>query len=523
MQNTKYDWGYAAEPQTGGCLGMRKLQNPWPRGKMLGGTGSLNAMIYVRGNRRDYDRWAALGNDGWDYESVLPYFRRSEDNGADANVMRAEFHGRGGELKVNFMEDVMPLRSTIRAGLREIGIGWTDDVNGENGLGATRLQTTTTGHSRCSPARAFLVPAANRTNLHVIKHAHVTRLHYADAAGKRVDGVEFRLDNLNGRRFTVRTTKELILSAGSLNTPQILMLSGIGPKKHLAEHGIRVHHDLAVGQHLEDHLVFLYVQVLHDTTAKPYTSKTMLDDYYAYVSNRTGLLGTIGLGDFGAFVNTLNDSAYADIQYHFIGMQYKRADWKAYVDKLGYNQEIGATLKQAVDEGDLIVWSPTLLNPRSSGTVRLRSTRSLDSPLLQPNYLTEQADIDTVLRSIRVIQRFEKTEAFKAHQGRFYRPKLPACDSLETDSDAYWTCYVRYLSTTLYHPTGTTAMGPAASGGAVVDAALKVHGVQGLRVVDAGIMPRIVSGNTNAATIMIGEKAADMVKLAWKVAERAEL
>lgn len=521
LQNSKHDWGYLTEPSTTGALGMRQPgQNPWPRGKMLGGTSSMNAMIYVRGNRRDYDNWAASGNAGWGYESVLPYFRKSEDNGADANTMTAKYHGRGGELRVNFMQDVVPLRAAIVDGLAEIGVPWVDDISGDIAVGASRMQTTSTGHTRWSTARAFLVPAANRTNLHIVKHAHVTRLHYADESAKRVDGVEFRIDG-HTRTLKAKTAKEVILSAGTLNTPQILMLSGIGPRQHLSELGIKVHHDLAVGEHLQDHLWFTYIHVFHGASAKPYTGRDMLNTYYDYVTNRTGFLSTIGLTDFGLFVNTLNDSEYPDIQYHMAYIQHKQPNYAYAVDKFGYNKEISESLKQSVNEGDVIIWLPTLLNPRSSGTVKLRSRRALDSPLLQHNYLAEQADVDTVVRSIRLIQKFEKTNAFKRHNGRAYSPKLSACDALASDSDEYWECYVRYMSSTLYHPTGTTPMGPLASEGAVVNAALEVHGVQGVRVVDAGIMPQIVSGNTNAPTIMIGEKAADMVKASWS--QRDEL
>lgn len=517
IQGSQNDWSYRTEPSTIGSLGFRNTESNWPRGKMLGGSSGINANLYVRGNRRDYDHWAALGNAGWDYNSVLPYFIKSEDNGADANVMTAAYHGRGGPLKVNHFEDVVsPLRQIFRHGIAEMGHPWHDDIHGCGGaLGFTRLQGTIQNGARCSAAKAFLTPAKDRANLHILKHAHVTRLHYADdnTNSNRVDGVEFRRDN-EPRTLKAIARKEVILSAGSLNTPQILMVSGIGPADHLQSLDIPVRQNLpGVGANLLDHLWFPYVLSFQGSTAPPYTSQEMINEYYTYATNRTGPLGTLGLTDFNGFINTLNDSEYPDIQLHVFYIRRGSAQWPNLLAVLGYNDEILDSLGPANADGELVMLMPTLLLPRSVGSVKLRSKDPFTAPRMTHNYFAEQADVETAVRSIRWVQRFEKTAAFRENEVRVHRPKLRACDGqFEADSDAYWECYVRHMATTLYHPVGTTRMGRSGDAGAVVDATLRVHGVRGLRVVDAGIMPQIVSGNTNAPTIMIGERAADFVK-----------
>lgn len=480
----------------------------WPRGRLLGGCSAINAMLYVRGNRRDYDTWAALGNEGWDYDTVLQYFIKSEDNRVFA---RSPYHGQGGYLRVNHFEYVDPIKPILERGIVEMGQRLVDDINGPINLGFTVLETTSDEGERFSAAKAFLVPAKHRPNLHVIKNAHVTQLLFADGNETRVNGVEFVITGAN-RTLTVNTTKEVILSAGSLNSPQILMLSGIGPQQHLESLGIPVRQNLSVGDNLQDHFFVPYVVTFHNNISPPYSIRNEVNSYYTYLTNRTGNLASVGALDFNGFVNTLNDGPYPDIQYAAVHLEQGNPDWRAIMRLYGYNEVIIESMGHANDAGDVLMWAVILINPRSAGTVRLRSSNPFDTPRLTPNFCAVQADVDTAVRGIRLIQEFEKTQVFRDNDGEAWRPVLNVCDTLGADSDAYWQCYVRYMSTTLYHPACTTKMGPGSDDAAVVNSTLNVRGVRGLRVVDAGIMPFVVSGNTNAPTIMIGERAADFVK-----------
>lgn len=516
LQKTEHDWAYTTEPCKTGALASGERGNFWPRGRMLGGTSAMNALLYVRGNRRDFDEWAAA-NPGWSYDDVLPLFRRSEDNGADARQKTPEYHGRGGPLRVNNFENCITLREVLKRGVLEMGERWLEDVHGAEALGFCDLQGTVGDGERQSAAKAFLSIARDRRNLHVIKHAHVTQLLFADGAS-RCDGVEFRLRG-HDEPLQARTTKEVILSAGALNSPQILQLSGIGPAAHLRELGIPMRLDLAVGDNLQDHLIVPYLMTFDRGADTPeYSLATTLDSYGQWLMTRSGRLASIGLTSFGGFVNTtLADDglAYPDIQFHTVYFERAHPAFGNMLRMYGYSEAIVESLLPANATREVCMWAVTLLRPKSAGTVRLRSRDPLAAPLLQHNYLAEPADVDAVVRGLRWLQRFEKTAAFATNGGAHWLPTIAECDALPADSDAYWALYARYMATTLYHPACTTKMAPAADGGAVVDAELRVHGVQGLRVADAGVMPAIVSANTNAATIMIGEKAAEMLRTRW--------
>lgn len=513
LEKTDSDWSYQTEKSSSGALGMKVGVN-WPRGKMLGGTSGINAMLYVRGNRRDYDQWAALGNEGWDYDTVLQYFRKSERNGASSELTSDAFHGRHGLLSVDYYTDGNPIREVLKQGLREMGQPWVEDINGDINLGFTELQMTIVKGTRCSAAKAFLMPAKDRKNLHIIKHAHVTKLNFAANDGARVNGVQFHVKG-GEQSFTAQTRKEVILSAGALNSPQILMLSGIGPAEHLQSVGIPVRHNLAVGDSLQDHLYVPVLMSFHKSTSKPFSMDKILKNYLEYTTNRSGYLSTVGTANFGGFVNTLGDSRYPDIQYTAFHMERQNPLWPQILELFGYNDEIAKSLVRASQTQDLVMWMTILINPHSTGTVRLRSSDPYAAPRLTHSYFVDKRDVETAVRGVKLIEKFALTEAYHNSEGGAVRPNLPACEWLELDSDEYWRCYVRHMATTLYHPTSTTKMGVDTASGAVVDAKLKVHGVDGLRVVDAGIMPVIVSGNTNAPTIMIGERAADLVKQAY--------
>lgn len=521
QQREQYDWSYFTEPSKTGSLAM-KTGAFWPRGKMLGGCSATNAMVYVRGNRRDYDRWEqATGNPTWSWDSVLRYFIKSEDNTVPEIAADRRHHGVGGPLKVGSYHNDEPIKTVLAEMLSEFGQTKLVDINADKHLGFVEVQGTVDGGVRQSAAKAFLTMAAKRPNLHVIKHAHATGLEIGEAGD--VTGVRF---NLQGKKMLALSQKEVIVSAGVINTPQLLMLSGIGPRAELEKHKITVHKELpSVGQNLEDHLFVPYVSAMHRSNPYEMSHLDMVDALYKFLTRRTGLLTTIGITDFTWFLSTVNDTRYPDVQLHAFYFPKKSDNTDPAFRRFGFNDKVIDSLVKANEEKELIVWAVILLNPKSKGVVSLRSANPSASPTIDHRYLSEDEDLHTMVRAIRLLRDLAKTETFRLHEGEDVRVDLPHCDRTAFDSDEYWQCYIRHMTTTLFHPTGTAKMGRGGDE-SVVDGRLRVHGMKGVRVADASIMPSIVSGNTNAPTIMIGEQAADFIKEDWsteKVAAKVEL
>lgn len=516
LEKTKHDWEYYTEPSKTGCLGSKKTCF-WPRGKLLGGSSGINVMLYIRGNRRDYDHWEELGNPTWGWSSVLEYFKKSEDNRVPHVAADTKHHGVGGPLKVDTFNSVLPIKMILAEAVFELGYKEIYDCNGDENLGFLTAQGTVDKGTRCSSAKAFLSPAKDRPNLHVIKYAHVTELTYRKDGS--VGGVRFTVqDNV----FEALSRKEVVLSAGSLNTPQILMLSGIGPKHQLNKFNIKIRKELPVGHNLQDHLFIPYGIVFKKLTSTLDLSD-IVDAAYQYSSYRVGLFSHVSSTDFMGFVNTMNDSKYPDIQYHTIHFQKQQPELLQLLNLLGYTDEITESFLKANAEAEIVLLISTLLNPKSIGQVELRSADPYESPIIHHNYLVEQDDVDTLIRSVRILRNLTNTKILKAKNAEAIRIKINHCDKIEYDSNAYWECYARHMSVTLYHPVGTAKMGPESDLRSVVDSTLKVKGVKGLRVADASIMPKIVSGNTNAPTIMIGEKAASFIKDEWSNMKHTEL
>jgi choline dehydrogenase len=468
LQGSNVDWAYRTEPQP--QLGHRRIA--WPRGKVLGGTSSINAMVYMRGHRQVYDEWQAAGNPGWGYLDVLKLFKRSEhqERGADA------YHAVGGPLNVADLRDPNPLSGMFVDAAGTLGFPLNTDFNGAEQEGFGFYQVTQKEGHRWSAADAFLRPVMHRPNLTVQTAAHATRLLFE---GTRVTGLSYIQ---GGETRQVHARNEVILCGGAINSPQLLLLSGIGPADQLRALDIPVAVDLpGVGQNLQDHLD---VAVAYACTEPISWATLSASAESVYRASGKGPLSSNG-PEAGGFLSTRPALPMPDLQFHF------SPGWS-----VGYGTERPA--------GHGFAFWPALLRPESRGSLTLRSRDPFTPPLLQPNYLACAADIDVLEQGILIARRLARTPAFASVLGDELQPG-PA-----VQTTAELRAYIRSHASTVYHPVGTCKMGSDPL--AVVDAQLRVYGVEGLRVADASIMPSIVNGNTNAPAIMIGEKLAALVQ-----------
>ncbi|XP_055691287.1 glucose dehydrogenase [FAD, quinone]-like [Lutzomyia longipalpis] len=510
LAETIYDWQYRIEQQNHSIF-----SGAWPRGKMLGGSNAINGMQYVRGNRDDYNNWLELGNPTWGWDNVLEYFKKFENN-LDPEIVKSyggHYHSTKGPFTVGLIDDMLSINYDIIEAAEEVGYKFLLNANAVEHIGFTFSQTMISSGKRETAATAFLIPAKSRPNLHVVKNAHVMNL-LLNKKGV-VSGVRFLLQGKNILR--VHASKEVILSAGAINTPQILMLSGIGPAGHLKKLGIPVVKNAAVGQNLQDHPGIVLAVKYDESTAVPYTKFDAMQDFYEYLVNQTGLLANSGPRYVAGYVNT--DDPYALFpNFQFLHNTYQKGqveNLRRAFNYYGYNEyiaEIGSSLAR---EANVLLIFPTLLTPKSRGEILLRNTNPTEKVRIFANYLTELFDLVSFIKAIRLYQEFFSTEAYRKREAELILFPIPECDSLEVNSDDYWACYVRYMTTTIFHPVGTAKMGPDSDPAAVVDYRLRVKGTKGLRVVDASIMPIIPRGNTNTPTMMIAEKAADFIKEDW--------
>ena len=475
IHNPKVDWCYKTEPDEG--LNGRSIE--WPRGKVLGGSSSLNGLLYVRGQAQDYDRWRQMGNAGWGWDDVLPLFKRAENNERGAD----EFHGDAGPLSVSNMRIQRPITDAWVEAAQAAGYKFNPDYNGVTQEGVGFFQLTSRNGRRCSAAVAYLNPARSRPNLRIITHAMADKV---VINGTRATGVVFT--DKKGAQHTVTARREIILSGGSINTPQLLMLSGIGEAAQLKKHGIDVVHDLhGVGKNMQDHLQARLVYKCNEPTLNDEVGSMFGQAKIGlkYVMSRSGPMAMAASLATG-FMKTREDLETPDIQFH---VQPLSAD----------NPGKGA------DKFSAFTMSVCQLRPESRGEIRLKSNGSRDYPAIIPNYLSTKTDCDTVVAGVNIARTIARKEPLAAKISTEYRPH-PDLDINDYDATLDWA---RGNTASIYHPTGTCKMGTGAD--AVVDARLRVHGISGLRVADCSIMPEIVSGNTNAPAIMIGEKCSDLV------------
>lgn len=469
------NWMYETEPEPG--LNNRKVFQP--RGKVLGGSSSINGLLYVRGQHEDYDRWRQHGNAGWGYDDVLPYFKKAENQARGPN----EFHGTGGPLPVSDSRCPDPLSQAFIAAAAQTGIPETDDFNGASQEGAGWFQTTTSGGRRASTARSYLRPALKNGhgNVRVETDAPAQRIVFE---GKRAIGVQFKQ---HGVVKTALARREVLVSSGAYNSPQLLQLSGVGPSDLLKEHGIEVLLDApGVGADLQDHMQVRMVMecpqkiTLNDFVNHPVRKMMMGLRYAAF---RTGPL-TYAAGTTGAFFKTDSRMASPDIQIHFLPFS---------TDKMGEKLHPFSGFSASVCQ----------LRPESRGSLRIKSADPSVAPAIRINYLATETDRTANVEGLKILRKILHAPAMKPFVTKEVEP------GPGTVTDEQWLDFCRLRGSTVYHPTSTCRMGSDAR--AVVDQRLRVRGIDGLRVIDASIMPDLMSGNTNAPVIMIAEKASDMI------------
>lgn len=481
LKDPKVNWLFQTEPDPT-TMGR---QHVWPRGKVLGGSSSINGLLYIRGQRRDYDIWRQLGNEGWGWEDVAPYFVRSQNQERDG----LDGHGQGGPLNVSDVTQRHPVSDAVVEACEQAGVKRNDDVNSADQEGATYYQLTVKNGLRCSAAVAYLKPAMDRSNLRVEIHALVHKVVFD---GRRAIGVDYEQ---NGEIKRARAGAEVILAGGAVNSPHLLQLSGVGPADLLRKMNIGVVHELkGVGENLRDHFVVgLRYRLKRGVVSVNEMTRgfRFLGELARYAINRTGLL-SLSAAHVAIFLKSRPDLETPDVQYHCLPATMD-------AEKLANEQ------KMELEKFPGLTIAPCQLRPESTGTIRLKAPDPRAHPAIQPNYLADPLDQETIVAGLKWGRKIAAQPALQ----RYIDHELAPGPSIAEADEAGLLDYARQTGSTIYHPVGTCKMGRDAL--AVVDPSLRVHGLEALRVVDASVMPRLVSGNTNAPTIMIAEKAADMI------------
>ncbi|XP_068153346.1 glucose dehydrogenase [FAD, quinone] [Drosophila tropicalis] len=518
LQQTASNWGYHSVPQRLSCFGMNNRECALPRGKGLGGTSSINYMIYNRGNRRDFDAWSQNGNHGWSYEEVLPYFLRSE--GAHlTGLEHSPYHNHSGPLSVEYVRFRTQIADAFVEASVESGLPRTD-YNGESQLGVSYVQATTQNGRRHSAYAAYIRPIRDyRPNLHIFPFSRVTKI-LIDPETKTAYGVEF---NYQKKSFTFKARKEVILSAGAFNSPQLLMLSGIGPEDNLKAIGIPLIQALPVGKRLYDHMCHFGPTFVTNTTGQSiFTSRVTPAEVLSFLlaGNPATKLSSIGGVEALAFLKSPRSKLpqdWPDLELILVAGSLASDEGTALKLGANFKDEIYNKVYRplAVAQQDHFTLLVMHFHPASVGRLWLHDRNPLTWPKIDPKYFIAEEDVEYILDGIKATLRIAEMPALKAIGTKLLKHSVPGCEEYSFGSDDYWRCSIRTLSYTLHHQVATCRMGPENDPTSVVSPQLKVHGMRRLRVVDTSIIPLPPTAHTNAAAFMIGEKAADMIRSEW--------
>ncbi|XP_017484859.1 PREDICTED: glucose dehydrogenase [FAD, quinone]-like [Rhagoletis zephyria] len=504
LEHTNATWNYLTEHSDRACWALVGKRCYWPRGKMIGGSGGVNGMLYVRGHRGDYDGWAHAGNTGWGWDDVLPYFERS---------IRPVGNGKGYVVLNDFPFNDPDIETLIYQGSAELGIPRVRQFTEGSETGYGNLPGTIQNGRRMSSGKGHLSKVSQRPNLQVIKNARVTKLNF-DESGKYVRSVSFVIRG--SIKMRVNIGKEVVLSAGAIESPKLLMLSGVGPAEHLRQLNISLVHDLPIGDNLQDHVQVVTFLKLNEHVAPSRTILDSLDTTYNYLIHRRGPLISHGTTSLTGFINTLKNGPYPDVEFHHFIM--RRGDFgslEVFLGGLNFDDNYKGEIRKALETADVLGIFNVLTNPKSKGNVRLRNVDYRDPPKLVDNYFKEPEDLETLLRAIRFQEKLLNTTAFKALKAALIFPLVAECNDFRLQSDDYWRCYIKYFSSTTYHLSGSVKMAPEEDATGCVNPRLQLGGCSNVRVADASIMPKVPTANTNAATIMIAEKAVDFIREDW--------
>ncbi|XP_074035201.1 glucose dehydrogenase [FAD, quinone]-like [Leptinotarsa decemlineata] len=516
LQLTNYNWGYKSEKQSGFCRGCNEGKMEWPHGFALGGSSIINHMVHVRGNSIDYDRWEAMGNPGWSYKDMFPYFLKSEDS--HLQMQDEGYHNVGGYLSVSDVPFRTKAADAYIKAAQEAGHPYVD-YNGKNQLGVSYVQSTTLKGRRCSAEKSFLRPVRKRPNLKIQTRSRVSKI-LVNPETKTAYGVEYIK---NGKVYSALANKEVILSAGSLNSPQVLMLSGIGPKQHLEQFGIPVIQDLPVGVEMYDHptfpgIFFRLNESIGIDLLKELTSSMTFSQYFR---ESRGFFSSIGGIEAMTYIRTNvssdPDLSYPDMELLFLAGSFNTDYGVTYRKLLNIPPTMYNAIWRPLEGKPVYQVFPMLVHPKSRGYIELRSRDPLDSPKFYANYLSdpENHDVRTFIAAIREIQRISQSPSLQRYGAKIVDTKIPGCEGYQFNSDEYWECSLRTIIGSLYHQVATCKMGPKNNGASVVDPRLRVHGIKQLRVVDTGVIPLPLTAHTNVPAYAIGEKAADLIKSDW--------
>ena len=512
QRNSEVDWLYKTQPSNSSCLAMKGNQCNWPRGRVMGGSSVLNYMIYTRGNKRDYDKWSKMGATGWSYKEVLPYFKKLE-NSVVQNA-HPKYAGKNGPVTISEIKWKSKVaKAFVKAGLE---MGWPYvDYNGPTQVGVSYLQTNTNNGRRASSNVAYLHPIKNRKNLFIRTLSMVTKI-LIDPVSKSAHGIQYVKD---GQMFKVYAKKEVIVSAGAINSPQLLMLSGIGPAEHLNDMQIKPIVNLPVGYNLMDHAAPGALTFLTNTTTLSPQILSMNDFIQYSTGSGVSPLASPGGCESLAFLNLddskLSKDSWPDIELlQIAGALHSGGNFETV---FGIKRSIFDAMfaKLEANNANAFMIYPMVLRPKSRGRIMLKSKNPQNYPLIYSNYLTHPYDVKMSVKGIKKILELVDTTPFKKIGARLHDVPIPGCAHLGFGSDAYWECHSRYFTFTIYHYSGTCKMGSENDHTTVVDPRLRVKGIQNLRVADSSIFPEIMAGHPNSAVFMIAEKAADIIKEDW--------